>query len=103
MRSVSTRSHPGLIAIMSDRSRTPEERITTLAQLESLGDPESVSALLAVAADETESDVILTAVGAALGRVYMRQDRLLDAALHNFAGTAYLAFDQAVSDAQNSD
>lgn len=92
----------GLIAIIGDRSRTPKERITILTQLESLGDRESVNALLAVAADETESDVVLAAVGAALGRIYMRQDRLLDAPLHNFVGTAYLAFDQAVSDAQNS-
>ena len=92
----------GVIAIMLDRSRLPEGRTASLTQLESLGDPESVSALLAVAADDTEIDVILSGAGTALGRIYMRQGRLLEAPLHDFVGTAYIAFDQAVSDAQGS-
>lgn len=91
-----------LIAVLTDRRLSDGQRAHAAELIGERQFRDAITALLAVARRETEPAEVLTAVGTALARLYLADDRILEAPLHDFAEPAYLAFDHTVATAQRS-
>jgi len=83
-----------------ERGQPDSSRVEAIGELGVRVDRSALDVLLAIAGDETESEAVQAAAGAALASLYMELDQLLTAPLHDFTDAAYLAFDNAVAKKQ---
>lgn len=86
-----------LVAVVQDRGKPAGERAAAAARLAATNSEDVIPALVEAAGDESDAQEVLQALGEALAHLFVNLDRLAAAPLHDFAGPAYLAFDEAVA------
>ena len=88
------RSH---IDMLLDQTLSVAERVGAARCLGDLNAEEALAALLDVAQNASEDDVVSRSAGESLARILVRRAAIAGAPLHSFTGPAYLGFDDAVT------
>jgi hypothetical protein len=86
--------------IASDKTRPLAHRLAAAHALGTSDEDADLTVLFQLASSDVEPE-LSTVAGQSAARVLLRQGRPDDAPLHDFSGSAYVAFDKAVARSQH--
>jgi hypothetical protein len=85
-----------LMHTLLDKSVAPMYRADAARHLADWSTQDVLQALLRVAQEDDEDEMVSCAVGESIGKILIQRQEIDRAPLHDFNGSAYLAYDEAI-------